>query len=238
MEVKNSYKAFRALIILGIIVVIISFCLYFLSSTSFLVDEIVIKGTSRITNAEVVKRSGIRARMSTIFFHELSAKNLLLENPWIKEVTILKEYPRKVIINIEEFEPFCIAVFEDGEYLYLSESGEKLGEINLKDGMDYPVISFEGRHDESLTGDAIELLQLSKTSNILNWEEISELMVSNRFGIRILTTDKRYFDFGKGSIHGKWYKVEKIIEQSRNINLIEEYINISSENMGIVDFKI
>ena len=238
MEEKNSYKAFRALIILGIIVVTISFCLYFLSSASFLVDEIVIKGTNRITNAEIIKRSGIRAQMSTIFFHEPSAKKSLLKNPWIKEVKILKEYPRKVLINIEEFEPFCIAAFDDGEYLYLSESGRRLGQINRKDGMDYPVITMDGRHDESLIGEAIQLLQLSKDSNFLSWEEISEVMVSNRFGIRILTTDKRYIDFGKGNITSKWYKVEKIIDRSRNINLTEEYINISSENMGIVDFKL
>jgi len=238
MQEKNNHKAFRALIILGIIVVSVSSCIYFFSSASFLVDEIVIKGTNRITNAEIVKRSGIRAGMSTIFFHEISAKNSLLKNPWIKEVTILKEYPGKVIISIEEFEPFCIAAFEEGIYLYLNETGKKLGEINHKEGLDYPVITMDGRHDESLISQAIQLLQLSKTSNILNWDEISEVKISNRFGIRLLTTDKRYIDFGTGNLISKWYKVERIIDRSRSINLIEEYINISSENMGIVDFKI
>jgi len=238
MQENNNHKAFRALIILGIIVVSVSSCIYFFSSASFLVDEIVIKGTNRITNAEIVKRSGIRAGMSTIFFHEISAKNSLLKNPWIKEVTILKEYPGKVIISIEEFEPFCIAAFEEGIYLYLNETGKKLGEINHKEGLDYPVITMDGRHDESLISQAIQLLQLSKTSNILNWDEISEVKISNRFGIRLLTTDKRYIDFGTGNLISKWYKVERIIDRSRSINLIEEYINISSENMGIVDFKI
>ncbi len=238
MQEKNNFKAFRALTILGIIVVSVSFCIYFFSSASFLVDEIVIKGTNRITNAEIIKRSGIRAGMSTIFFHERSAKNSLLKNPWIKEVTILKEYPGKVIISIEEFEPFCIAAFEEGNYLYLNETGKKLGEINYKEGLDYPVITMDGRHDESLISQAIQLLQLSKTSNILNWDEISEVKISNRFGIRLLTTDKRYIDFGTGNLISKWYKVEKIISRTRNINLIEKYINISSEYMGIVDFKI
>ncbi len=238
MKEKNNHKAFRALIILGIIVVSISFCIYLFSSASFLVDEIVIKGTNRITNAEIIKRSGIRAGMSTVFFHENSAKDSLLKNPWIKEVTIVKEYPSKVVISIDEYEPFCIAAFEEGIYLYLSETGKKLGEINHREGLDYPVITMDGRHDESLIGEAIQLLKLSKTSSILSWEEISEVKISNRFGIRLLTNDQRYIDFGTGNLISKWYKVEKIIGRSREINLTEEYINISSENMGIVDFKI
>ena len=238
MKEKNNHKAFRALIILGIIVVSISFCVYLFSSASFLIDEIVIKGANRVTNAEIIKRSGIRAGMSTVFFHESSAKNSLLKSPWIKEVTILKEYPSRVVISINEYEPFCIAAFEEGIYLYLSETGKKLGEINHKEGLDYPVITMDGRHDESLIGQAIQLLKLSKTSNILSWEEISEVKISNRFGIRMLTNDKRYIDFGTGNLISKWYKVEKIINRSRNINLTEKYINISSENMGIVKFKI
>jgi len=238
MKEKNNHKAFRALIILGIIVVSISFCIYLFSSASFLIDEIVINGANRVTNAEIIKRSGIRAGMSTVFFHESSVKSSLLKSPWIKEVTILKEYPSRVIISINEYEPFCIAAFEKGIYLYLSETGKKLGEINHKEGLDYPVITMDGRHDESLIVQAIQLLKLSKTSNTLSWDEISELKISNRFGIRMLTNDKRYIDFGTGNIISKWYKVEKIINRSRNINLTEEYINISSENMGIVDFKI
>ncbi len=238
MKEKNNHKAFRALIILGIIVVSISFCVYLFSSASFLIDEIVIKGANRVTSAEIIKRSGIRAGMSTVFFHESSAKNSLLKSPWIKDVTILKEYPSRVVISINEYEPFCIAAFEEGIYLYLSETGKKLGEINHKEGLDYPVITMDGRHDESLIGQAIQLLKLSKTSNILSWEEISEVKISNRFGIRMLTNDKRYIDFGTGNLISKWYKVEKIINRSRNINLTEKYINISSENMGIVNFKI
>jgi len=238
MKEKNNHKAFRALIILGIIVVSISFCVYLFSSASFLIDEIVIKGANRVTNAEIIKRSGIRAGMSTVFFHESSVKNSLLKSPWIKKVTILKEYPSRVVISINEYEPFCIAAFEEGIYLYLSETGKKLGEINHKEGLDYPVITMDGRHDESLIGQAIQLLKLSKTSNILSWEEISEVKISNRFGIRMLTNDKRYIDFGTGNLISKWYKVEKIINRSRNINLTEKYINISSEYMGIVNFKI
>jgi len=238
MKDKKNFNFFRAFIFLGIIVVSISFCINFFRSTSFIIEEIVINGNTRVSNNEIIKRSGIRAGVSTIFFYERSAKDALFKNSWIKDVEIFKEYPSKVVINIEEEEPFCIVVSDNGRYFYLSRDGTKLGEINKKEGMDFPVISTDGRYDELLILDAIGLLKLSKHSNILNWNEISEVKVSNKFGIRIITNDQRYIDFGKGNLITKWHKVERIINESRNINLVEQYINISSEKIGIVDFNI
>ena len=238
MKDKKNLSIFRAFIFLGIIVISVSFCINFFRSTSFIVEEIVINGNSRVSNSEIIKRSGIRAGVNTIFFYEGSAKNALLKNSWIKDVKIIKEYPSKVVINIEEEEPFCIVSTDDGQYFYLSKGGTILGEINKKDGMDFPVISTDGRYDDLLILDAIGLLKLSKHSNILNWKEISEVKISNKFGIRLITNDQRYIDFGKGNLITKWHKVERIINESRNINLVEQYINISSEKLGIVDFNI
>ncbi|MGI9534935.1 MAG: cell division protein FtsQ/DivIB [Thermodesulfobacteriota bacterium] len=238
MKDKKNLSIFRAFIFLGIIVISISFCINFFRSTSFIVEEIVINGNKRVSNNEIIKRSGIRAGVNTIFFYEGSAVNALLKNSWIKDVKIFKEYPSKVVINIEEEEPFCIVVSDEGQYFYISRDGTVLGEINKKEGMDYPVISTDGRYDDLLILDAIGLLKLSKHSNILNWKEISEVKVSNKFGIRLITNDQRYIDFGKGNFVTKWHKVERIINESRNINLVEQYINISSEKLGIVDFNI
>lgn len=238
MKDKKNLSIFRAFIFLGIIVILVAFCINFFRSTSFIVEEIVINGNSRVSNSEIVKRSGIRAGVSTIFFYEGSAKNALLKNSWIKDVKILKEYPSKVIISIVEEEPFCIVVTDEGQYFYINRRGTMLGEINNKEGMDFPVISTDGRYNDLLILDAIGLLKLSKQSNILNWKEISEVKVSNKFGIRIITNDQRYIDFGKGNLVTKWNKVERIINESRNINLVEQYINISSEKIGIVDFNI
>ena len=238
MEEKKRYKVFSALSILGIIVFAVSFSVYFFKNTSFIIEEIEIKGNSRISNSEIVKRSGIRAGITAIFFHEENARKLLLKNSWINDVTIIKEYPNKVVLEINEAEPFCIVTTEEGKNYYINEDGKKLGEINSLEGMDYPVINPEGRYDSRMIGDAISILQYSKKSDVLGWEEISEIKISNKFGIRVITTDQRYIDFGTNNLLSKWYKVEKIINQSRNINLVEQYINISSENLGIVDFNI
>ena len=95
----------------------------------------------------------------------------------------------------------------------------------------------EGNHNEELVLDAIALLKLSKNSNVLNWKEISEIRLSNNLGIRMITNDRRYIDFGSDNLTIKWYRVEKMISKARSKNLIEKYINVTSEKLGIIDFN-
>lgn len=81
-------------------------------------------------------------------------------------------------------------------------------------------------------------MKLSKHSNVLNWGEISEIIVSNKLGIRLITNDRRYIDFGTGSLVIKWHRMERIISKTRSINLKERYININSKKLAVVDFQI
>lgn len=204
----------------------------------FVVEIIEINGNEKISDREVVRRSGIRAGYTSMFFLETRAEELIYENPWVSHVSVQKEFPGRVVINIAESTPFCITVDEDDIPYYLTSEGEKIGKAKSKHGMDFPLIRTEGKVNQNTLEEAIRILKLSKTSSILNWEEISEVKVNPDFGIRIFTTDRRLIDFGRGNILSKWYKVEKIISHSRNINLQEQYINVSSENIGVINFNI
>jgi hypothetical protein len=120
----------------------------------------------------------------------------------------------------------------------MSKTGEKLGNANLEEGLDFPVLTGEFIMSSDLIVGALEILKLSLGSLTLNWKEISEINLSPIYGLTVLTTDGRRIDFGESNIRDKWYKVEKIITHARGINLTEKYINISSGKMGIVDFKL
>lgn len=204
----------------------------------FTVEMIEISGNEKIPDREVVKRSGIKAGHTSMFFIEEKAESLIEKNPWVKDVQITKEFPGKVKIEIDESGIFCITVDESDIPYYLSPEGEKIGKADYEYGLDFPVIRTQRKVTRNTLEEAIRILKLSKISTILRWEEISEVRVDEDFGIRIFTTDKRLIDFGKGNILGKWYKVERIISHSRNINLEEQYINVSSDNIGVIDFNI
>ena len=233
---KNStIKIFTGLtlVIIAGVVVFLTF-----SQRYFVVKIIDIKGNEKISDREVVKRSGIRAGYTSMFFPESRAEQLISMNPWVSKVSIVKEFPDKVVIDITESEPFCLTADESDVPYYLTAEGKKIGRANPEYGMDFPIIRTKGKVKKDTLEEAVRLLKLSKSSSLLGWNDISEVRISADYGIRIITTDKRFIDFGNGNILNKWYKVEKIISHSRNIDLKEKYINVSSENMSVINFNI
>ncbi|NIP30853.1 MAG: FtsQ-type POTRA domain-containing protein [Candidatus Dadabacteria bacterium] len=236
---KNKYSSILIHLLIVAAIVGSLYALFNITKPKyFTVSEIIIEGNNRIDPSEIIKRSGIRAGVTSMFFLESIAINNIMENPWASKVQIQKEFPGKITINVLESKPYCIIIDDKGKPHYLSENGKKLGPAIIKEGLDFPVILSDGILYSELLDQAIEILNLSKSSSILNWKEISEVNISQEHGLKLITVDKRLIEFGIGNIKSKWYRVEKIISHARTKNLSEDYINISSENLGVVNFNI
>ena len=203
----------------------------------FTVEKIEIKGNKRITQREILKRSGLREGQSSIFFFENRVEDDIKKNPWIKKVSVKKDFPKKVTIYVEEEEVYCIVLSDGGKPLYMSRSGRILGSGNFDLGLDFPVLIGDGIRDPKLLEEALEILELSKNSTILKWGDISEVQLDSIYGITVFTNDTRRIEFDKDNIVEKWDKAERIMRYTRSLGLEESYINLSSGDMGVVDFK-
>ncbi len=236
---KSSYIKVIKLFSIFLLIVVIGVASYFtLRRGTFTVGEIVIKGNMHVKGREILKRSGLMEGSSSIFFLENQVAELILKNPWIKSVLVKKEYPKKVIIEIEEETIYCIILDEDGKPHYLSKNGSRIEAGEFIAGLDFPVLIGDGINDSKLINEALLILQLSSKSDILNWNEISEVHLDTVYGINVYTTDGRQVDFDRNNIESKWRKLEKIITHARVSGLEESYINISSEQMGVVNFEM
>ncbi len=200
------------------------------------VKEVVITGNGKISSSEIIKRSGIRAGTTSMLFPASKAKQGILENPWVSEVRVKKLLHGKIKIEIYENEPFCIVAREGVEPHYINAEGRELGTAEPSQGLDFPVISSKEKISPSLMLQAIEILNLSKSSSALGWSEISEIVVEENFGIKLLTLDRRFVTFGKNNMKSKWHKVERIIVHSRKNNLVEKDIDISSGDVGVIGY--
>lgn len=204
----------------------------------FTVDEVIIEGNNRVGTTEIMKRAGLRPGSSLIFFSEEKVEKQIKKNPWIRSVTVLKEYPDSVFINVQEEQVYCMVLSEDGIPTYLSETGKILGEGNFELGLDFPLLIGDGIKDSTLLSQALQILELSSKSIILSWDQVSEVHIDPMYGISVFTTDNRSIDFEQGDIARKWRKVERIIDHLRSLGLHESYINISYDKMGVVSFEV
>ena len=200
------------------------------------VKEIVIIGNSKISPSEIIKRSGIRAGSTSMLFSASKAEQKILENPWVSEVRMKKLLHGKIKVEISENDPFCIVAREGAKPHYIDGQGKRLGVAEPSQGLDFPVISSKEEISPGLMLQAIEILNLSKSSSVLDWSEISEIVVEETFGIKLLTLDRRFVTFGKNNMKNKWHKVERIIVHSRKKNLVEKDIDISSGEVGVIGY--
>ena len=200
------------------------------------VKEVLISGNSKISSSEIIKRSGIRAGSTSMLFSTSRAKQEILENPWITEVQIKKLLHGRIKVDVHENKPFCVVAREGIRPYYIDVKGKRLGEAEPSQGFDFPVISSREEISPGLMLQAIEILKLSSSSPALSWSEISELVVEESFGIKLLTLDRRFVTFGKNNMKSKWRKVERIIVHSRKNNLVEKDIDISSGSVGVIGY--
>lgn len=238
-ENKTSYMKYLKIFIALVILAVFGVSAYFTVHLGiFTVQEISISGNTKIKDKEILKRSGLRQNESTIFFFENSVEENILKNSWVKDVTVTKEFPKKVYIDINEEELYCLLYDQNGKLFYISKEAKRLGPANFTEGLDFPVLIGEGINNPDLVKEAIQLLELSSGSKVLNWSQISEVHLDSIYGINLFTIDKKRIDFDTKDIVNKWRKVEKIITHADMMGIEEKYINISSDNMGVVNFDL
>lgn len=238
-ESKFSYMKYLKILGALLVVAVLGVSAYVtLHLGTFTVQEITISGNTKIKDKEILKRSGLREGESSIFFFETSLEHNIAKNPWVKTVTVVKEFPKKVAIEITEEGAYCLILDENGQAFYINREGKRLGPANFVEGLDFPVLIGEGINDPDLVSEALQILELSSGSKILNWSQISEIHLDSIFGINLFTVDQRRVEFDTKYIVNKWRKVEKIITHARVMGIEERYINISSSNMGVVNFDV
>jgi cell division septal protein FtsQ len=236
-EGSFSYlKYIKILSVLLVLIALVASAYITLHLGIFTVQEINIIGNTKINEKEILKRSGLRQGESSIFFFEDSVEENILKNSWVKGVSVTKEFPKKVDIQINEEESYCLLFDENGKIFYINKEGKRLGPANFDEGLDFPVLIGEGINDPDLVKEAIQLLELSSVSEVLNWSNISEVHLDSIYGIDVFTVDKKRIEFDTKNIVNKWRKVEKIITHAEIMGIEEKYINITSDNMGVVNF--
>lgn len=238
-ENKFSYlKHIKIFSVILVLIVLVASAYITLHLGIFTVEQINISGNTRIKEKEILRRSGLRQGESSIFFFEDSVEESLLKNPWVKTISVRKEFPKKVYIEIVEEEIYCLLFNEYGELYYLSKVGKRLGPANFDEGLDFPVLIGEGINNPDLVKEALQILELSLRSKVLNWSKISEVHLDSIYGISLFTIDKRQIEFDSKNIVNKWRKVEKIISHAEMLGIKETYINISSDSIGVVSFEL
>lgn len=129
----------------------------------FKVDQIVVSGNSRYTEAEILAATGVERGDNLILLDKYGiAKRLYTDLPYITNVRINPKLPDVLMVEVTEAR--AVAALEEGESWWLISSGGKLLEaVEAGDAQDYLLVRDVGLQDPK-TGGEISLGEESRLS--------------------------------------------------------------------------
>ena len=222
MERKKRKKRKATLVITTIILVVGAICAYLVTSPSFNIQGITVKGNTLLSNQQIMKLAEMKIGDNIFSKIGIVTKVKLKQNRYIEDATISKIYPNTIEIEIvERKRQFQIKTEEEG-YIYIDEQGyileygvDKL-EIPIIIGMGMKKTDIETKHrlDEKNLNKMENILQIREQfKNIEIADKITQYHVENEYIVG-LENDGITINFGDASnLKNRMYYVNGILKQ-------------------------
>jgi cell division protein FtsQ len=193
------------------------------------------KGISYTEKVKVLRLAGLYKGENLLNIDLKRVSRLIASAPWIKDVTVYRKYPDKVVIVLKKRKIFAIVNKEN--LYYISQSGYIMGRANSTTGYNYPVITGLNKDDMdnyfNKIKKAIHFLNISKSSVISNY--IGEIHLEKDNGIVIYTNNGTLIKFGIGRYKNKLKTLKRLFYEINRIHLkYKQYINLEYKDEAVI----
>jgi hypothetical protein len=110
-----------------------------LDHSYFSVHEITVKGGERIGGSEIVAMAGLSHGMNLWKIDSRAIERNIARHPWVKRVSVRREFPHRVVVVVEERVPRAIAVLD--RLYYVDEEGKIFKEVKPGEKVDLPFLT-------------------------------------------------------------------------------------------------
>lgn len=209
------------------------------------IERIIVQG-ARIHSAEdIVKMTGINANAKMHNVDLSTIRQRLLNQPYIKQALLQRQYPDALAIVIVEREP--IAILSESQLRYIDEEGVMLPHIETPVKFDLPLISGIDGLDSVKNGQTINSEEILRAIEVLKTSFatgtsrlISEINMNNKNDINLYSVDGGVLIvLGRGDIETKFRKLQSFWNNFVNSNNVYrlQYIDLRYEGQIVVKWK-
>ncbi len=133
-------KVFLFLLVLGgLSLAFVSGSQFLTSSPYFRLRNIVVTGVSDDLREELIKISGLKERESLFSIDPATIKRNIEAHPWIRSVSLKKEFPHTLHIKAENEEAVALVLLE--RMHLMDKGGVIFKEVERDDSVDFPVVT-------------------------------------------------------------------------------------------------
>ena len=120
---------------------------FVLHSPYFSLREIQVRGGDKVNGHEIVAMAGLRRGMSIWSIDLTSIEKKIAGHPWVRRVSVRREFPRRVVIEVEERTPKAIVALR--KLYYVDRDGMLFKEVGPGEDVKFPLLT--GLRAEQLT---------------------------------------------------------------------------------------
>ena len=189
--VRDIVTASLSLSVIAVLSAVLIYSTNFVLSSPYLqTGEVTVRGCKELTEKDVLALASIEPSQNLLVVKVADVEKRIKSNPWVKQVSVGREYPDRVVIEIHERKPVALLKQEAAFYL-LDMEGVMFKKLETNDEMDLPILTGfynNGKMDRPLLDKTLVLLQyLAAAKDFPNIKTVSEIHGHERLGLSLFT---------------------------------------------------
>ncbi len=120
---------------------------FVLNSSYFYVREIQVHGGVKVGGSEIVAMAGLKHGMNMWNIDPAAIEKKIAKHPWVRRVLVRREFPRRVVIEVQERTPKAIVAM--GKLYYVDSDGIVFKEVGEGEDVQFPLLT--GIRPEDMT---------------------------------------------------------------------------------------
>lgn len=105
----------------------------------FSVREIQVRGGEKVGGNEIVAMAGLRHGMNIWEIEPVAIEKKVARHPWVRRALVRREFPRRVVIEVEERRPKAVVAL--GQLYYVDADGVIFKEVAAGETADLPLLT-------------------------------------------------------------------------------------------------
>lgn len=197
---------------------------YTLGTTYFGIREAQVRGCKELTEKDVLILAALKPTQNLLAVNAAAIRDRIRSNPWIKDVSVGRELPERLVIEVRERTAIALLKKDDGFYL-LDADGLAFKKLEAGDESDLPALTGcyrEGRLNKDLLTRALALLHhLSTAKGSYSAKSIAEVHGDEIFGFSVFTDSGLCLRLGFDHYDNKIKRLAPVLAdlEKRNVNL-------------------
>jgi len=221
------HELLKTALLLGVISIVGALMIFgynfTISSPYFQIKEVIVRGCKELTEKEILSSAAIKPSQNLLAVNLGTIARRIESNPWVKEVSIGREFPNRLIIDLQERTEVAL-VKRDNGFNLLDIDGVVFKKLEKNDEVDIPVLNvyYSDDTDSALFVKSLELLRyLSASKEFPTIRNVAEIHGHEVFGLSLFTESGLCIRLGFDSYENKLKRLNTVMAdlERRNMKL-------------------